>query len=79
MMALLKPLRALWLCALLVAANGAEAQQTSGTLTGKETLAGKATDEQRVNNCKVPVKKRGTKARPAKCSPKSDAQISQQE
>ena len=43
------------------------AQERAGTLTGKEKLAGKATDDQRVNNCKVPVSKQGTKVRPQKC------------
>lgn len=36
-------------------------------LTGKESLAGKASDEQRVNNCKVPMDKRGDKDRPDAC------------
>ena len=49
--------------------------QTSGTaarspvgptelLTAKERLSEKWTDEQRVDNCKVPIDKRGTKPRP---------------
>ncbi len=45
------------------------AQKRSGVLTGKEKLGGKATDDQRVNNCKVPAAKRGTKRRPGKCRP----------
>ncbi len=48
----------------------ASAQQKPGVLTGKEKLAGKATDEQRVDNCKVPPGKRGAKARPATCDKK---------
>jgi hypothetical protein len=37
------------------------------TLTGKERLGPKWTDEQRIDNCKVPPDKRGTKARAAVC------------
>jgi hypothetical protein len=36
-------------------------------LTGKERLSGKWVDEQRVDNCKVPVDKRGMKPRPDTC------------
>ncbi len=32
--------------------------------SAKERLSDKASDEQRVNNCHVPVEKRGTKPRP---------------
>ena len=35
--------------------------------TGKERLSDKASDEQRVDNCKVPLAKRGTKVRPDTC------------
>jgi hypothetical protein len=35
--------------------------------TGKERLGEKWTDEQRVNNCKVPFDKRGSKFRPDTC------------
>lgn len=49
----------------------ADAQKRTGVLTGKEKLAGKATDDQRVNNCKVPAEKRGTKTRPEKCGAKN--------
>jgi hypothetical protein len=38
------------------------------TLTGKERLSGKAADEQRVDNCKVPLNLRGPKPRPEACS-----------
>ena len=38
-----------------------------GTLTGKERLGPKWTDEQRIDNCKVPIDKRGTKPRPSIC------------
>jgi hypothetical protein len=35
--------------------------------TGKERLGDKASDEQRVDNCKVPPERRGPKPRPAAC------------
>ena len=35
--------------------------------TGKERLSSKASDEQRVDNCKVPPELRGTRARPDTC------------
>lgn len=35
--------------------------------TGKERLGDKASDEQRVDNCKVPVERRGQKPRPHEC------------
>jgi hypothetical protein len=35
--------------------------------TGKERLGGKASDEQRVDNCKVPPEQRGPKPRPDTC------------
>jgi hypothetical protein len=36
-------------------------------LTGKEKLGPKWSDEQRIDNCHVPIDKRGTKARPSAC------------
>jgi hypothetical protein len=36
-------------------------------LTGKERLAEKWTDEQRTDNCKVPLDKRGPRPRPDTC------------
>ena len=36
-------------------------------LTGKERLSEKWKDEQRIDNCKVPIDKRGAKARPDSC------------
>jgi hypothetical protein len=36
-------------------------------LTGKERLGPKWTDEQRIDNCKVPIDKRGAKPRPSAC------------
>jgi hypothetical protein len=44
--------------------------QTVTTIRGetlKERLGDKASDEQRVDNCKVPVERRGTKVRPDNC------------
>jgi len=38
------------------------------TLTGKERLGRKWTDEQRIDNCKVPLDKRGAKPRPNACA-----------
>jgi len=40
----------------------------SGPRTGKERLGGKWTDEQRLDNCKVPLDKRGPKPRPDACT-----------
>jgi hypothetical protein len=37
------------------------------TRTAKERLGGKASDEQRVDNCKVPPDLRGPKPRPEQC------------
>jgi hypothetical protein len=48
----------------------APAASRSGTielLTAKERLSEKWTDEQRVDNCKVPLDKRGPKPRPDTC------------
>jgi hypothetical protein len=36
-------------------------------LTGKERLGKKWMDEQRIDNCKVPIDKRGPKPRPGTC------------
>jgi hypothetical protein len=38
------------------------------TLTGKERLGRKWMDEQRIDNCNVPIDKRGTRPRPSTCS-----------
>ena len=38
-------------------------------LTGKERLGEKWMDEQRIDNCKVPKDRRGTKPRPDTCGP----------
>jgi hypothetical protein len=37
-------------------------------LTSKERLGPKWSDEQRIDNCKVPIDKRGTRSRPVACS-----------
>ena len=58
---------------------GNDRARTSGTatasparpaelLTAKERLSEKWTDEQRVDNCKVPIDNRGPKPRPDTCS-----------
>jgi len=44
-----------------------EASPVQSTRTAKERLGGKASDEQRVDNCKVPVDQRGSKPRPDDC------------
>ena len=49
------------LTALLLAAPAVMAQEA---LTLKERLSDKASDEQRIDNCRVPVEERGTKPRP---------------
>ncbi|HMF68424.1 MAG TPA: hypothetical protein VK602_12540 [Phyllobacterium sp.] len=40
---------------------------TPAALTGKERLGKKWMDEQRIDNCNVPIDKRGTKPRPSTC------------
>ena len=42
--------------------------QAPAVLTGKERLGPKWTDEQRIDNCKVPPDKRGYKPRPDICT-----------
>ena len=46
----------------------AEQIQVEPTRTGKERLGGKASDEQRVDNCKVPLELRGPSLRPDDCA-----------
>jgi len=59
--------------ALAPAAGAAEAAReskdarTAPALTIKERLGSKASDDQRVNNCKVPIAQRGLKPRPEDC------------
>jgi hypothetical protein len=43
------------------------AASAPATLTGKERLGPKRMDEQRIDNCKIPIDKRGTKPRPTTC------------
>lgn len=47
--------------------NAAMPSNAPTALTGKERLGKKWMDEQRIDNCKVPVDKRGTKPRPSAC------------
>ena len=77
--ALAMTLTAAWLASADVSAqtNGqANPGQVVGTitpsnaaaeLTGKERLSEKWKDEQRTDNCKVPLEKRGSKVRPDSC------------
>ena len=44
-----------------------EASPVQAIRTAKERLGGKASDEQRVDNCKVPPAMRGPKPRPDEC------------
>jgi hypothetical protein len=41
---------------------------TSPSLTGKERLGRKWMDEQRIDNCNVPIDKRGNRPRPSSCA-----------
>ena len=43
------------------------AASSPAALTGKERLGRKWKDEQRIDNCNVPVDKRGSRARPSAC------------
>ena len=47
--------------------NVAGQVQTEPARTGKERLGGKASDQQRVDNCKVPLDQRGSTPRPDDC------------
>ncbi len=51
-----------------VVRENAPRELRQATRTGKERLAGKASDEQRVNDCKVPENLRGSSQRPANCA-----------
>ena len=66
----------MWLSAcvlfLSLGTSGAISQQANGTentqpKTLKERMASKASDPQRVNDCKVPLEKRGDSTRPSDC------------
>jgi hypothetical protein len=63
---------ALEICLALPAnAQGSAGQPASNPagpiLTGKERLGRKWMDEQRIDNCNVPIDKRGTRPRPVAC------------
>jgi hypothetical protein len=47
--------------------SNAKQIEAAPTRTGKERLGGKASDEQRVDNCKVPPDRRGATPRPDTC------------
>lgn len=48
--------------------NAAIPLSEPGTLTGKERLGRKWSDEQRLDNCNVPFDKRGPRQRPSDCA-----------
>ena len=48
-------------------ASPVRAASSPASLTGKERLGRKWMDEQRIDNCNVPVDKRGSKPRPSGC------------
>jgi len=50
-----------------VSAQAATTQPAGPVRTSKERLGNKWSDEQRVDNCKVPLDKRGPKPRPDTC------------
>ena len=52
----------------LLAKRAAPSADAPKVLTGKERLGPKWTDEQRIDNCNVPVEKRGTRPRPSACT-----------
>lgn len=47
--------------------KAATSKTSPAVLTGKERLGRKWMDEQRIDNCNVPIEKRGTKPRPTIC------------
>lgn len=49
------------------ATSPASEQVPAPVKTGKERLSSKASDEQRVDNCKIPPELRGTTVRPDAC------------
>ena len=53
---------------LIAFSSCAQAQTRRPALTGKERLGPKWTDEQRIDNCNVPIDKRGIKSRPTACT-----------
>ena len=69
-----------WVLLVASAAPGAPPPANAGasnvqpTRTAQERLGGKASDEQRVDNCKVPLDLRGAKPRPDQCGEGSSTQ-----
>lgn len=55
-------------CAQVEDGPQAQAQTRRPVLTGKERLGPKWTDEQRIDNCNVPIDRRGNKPRPSACT-----------
>ena len=51
------------------AARPSTSESPAPVRTGKERLGNKWSDEQRLDNCKVPPDKRGSKPRPDTCPP----------
>jgi hypothetical protein len=49
--------------------HAASSDDAPSSLTGKERLGRKWMDEQRIDNCNVPLNKRGAKPRPVSCAP----------
>jgi hypothetical protein len=49
-------------------ASAVSTESIGPALTGKERLGRKWTDEQRIDNCRVPINWRGAKPRPSACS-----------
>jgi hypothetical protein len=53
-----------------IAPNAETAVPTNGpSLTGKERMGRKWMDEQRIDNCNVPIDKRGSRPRSSTCPP----------
>jgi hypothetical protein len=48
----------------VIAASANETFAGEATATGKERLSDKASDNQRTDNCRVPIERRGIKPRP---------------
>ena len=63
-----KQMLALLLTAAALGPLEAGAVEGDAQRTGKERLGEKWQDEQRIDNCKVPPEKRGTRPRPDRCA-----------
>jgi hypothetical protein len=50
--------------------KSSEVRVPAAGVTGKERLGDKASDEQRIDNCRVPMDRRGTKNRSESCDQK---------